>query len=268
MTEQRPSQQSYDPVYFKELLEVEDRHFWFRSRNRMVWIMAKQMFPDPAQRYRILEIGCGTGNVLRVLDQACPGGIVIGVDLFAQGLRYARHRTICPLIQGDIHHLPFNTQFDLIGLFDVLEHLPDDEGILQHLQSMLKPGGRLFLTVPAHPSLWSYFDIDSHHCRRYKPAELEARLLGAGFKVEYLTQYMASIFPAVWLGRRVAKLLGKHLAISRDSIHDLALRELRIRPVLNEVLAFLLEQETRAIARRIRLPIGTSLLAIGHKRPP
>lgn len=268
MTAQGPSHQSYDPAYFKELFKIEDRHFWFRARNGMVSILVQQMLPDPVQRYKVLEIGCGTGNVLRVLDQACPGGIVIGVDLFAQGLQYARQRTSCPLVQGDMHHLPFNTQFDLIGMFDVLEHLPDDQAILEHIQSMLRPGGRLFLTAPAHPSLWSYFDTASHHCRRYRPAELEARLLGAGFRVEYLSQYMASIFPAVWLGRRMARLLGQRLAAGADSTRDLALRELRIKPVVNGILAFLLNQETRAIARRMRLPIGTSVLAIGHKEPP
>jgi 2-polyprenyl-3-methyl-5-hydroxy-6-metoxy-1,4-benzoquinol methylase len=267
VTEQGSAHQSYDPAYFKDLFEIEDRHFWFRARNRMVSILAKQMLPDTAQRYKILEIGCGTGNVLRVLDQACPGGMVIGADLFAQGLQYAKQRTSCPLVQGDMHHLPFNAQFDLIGLFDVLEHLPDDETILKNLQSMLRPGGRLFLTVPAHPSLWSYFDTASHHCRRYKPTELKARLHCAGFRVEYLTQYMASLFPAVWLGRRVARLMGQRSTVSADSTHDLALRELRIRPVFNGVLAFLLDQETRAIARRMRLPIGTSVLAIAYKEP-
>ena len=98
MTEQVPSHQSYDPAYFKELFEVEDRHFWFRARNRMISVVVKQILSDPAESYKILEIGCGTGNVLRILDQACPAGMVIGADLFAQGLQYARQRTTCPLV--------------------------------------------------------------------------------------------------------------------------------------------------------------------------
>jgi SAM-dependent methyltransferase len=263
--QQDPLHQSYDPTYFAHLFEIEDRHFWFRARNRIVSILVKQILSSERQNTRILEIGCGTGNVLRVLEQACTNGTVIGVDLFAQGLRYAKQRTSCPLVQGDMRSLPFNTDFDLIGLFDVLEHLPDDERILQYTRSLLRPGGRLLLTVPAHPSLWSYFDTASHHRRRYRPIELETRLVCAGFQVEYATQYMACIFPVVWLGRRIAKLVRQYSAGYTDSPDDLALRELHITPVLNDVLAFLLALETHVIARGGRLPIGTSLIAVGRK---
>src|SRR5439155_5457643 len=145
-------------------------------------------------------------NVLRILQRACRNGSVIGMDLFAEGLRYARERTHCPLVQGDLRSHCFGAQFDLIGLFDVLEHVPDDTHVLRDLHTMLRPGGALLLTVPAHPCLWSYFDVAAHHCRRYEPAVLERRLIDTGYRVDYLTQYMVSIFPLVWLGRRPAAL--------------------------------------------------------------
>lgn len=257
--------QSYDPSYFPRLFAIEDRHFWFRARNRVIATLVGQVTAALRPGYRVLEVGCGTGSVLRVLERACTRGTLVGMDLFAEGLQYARQRTSCPLVQGDIQTSPFATTFELIGLFDVLEHLPDDMQVLGNLHALLAPGGTLLLTVPAHRSLWSYFDEASHHCRRYELAELESKLVGTGYQVEYLTQYMASIFPLVWLGRRLAAWLDRRPAGDAGRTHDLAARELRITPVFNEVVALLLAQEARIIARRHPLPIGTSLVAVARK---
>ena len=256
---------SFDPSYFEFLFDVEERHFWFRARNRIISMLAGQITSDLRPGYRILEVGCGTGNVLLALKRACPNGTVVGMDLFQESLQYTRRRTSCPLIQGDVDGLPFNAQFNLIGIFDVIEHLSDDMQVLRNLNGMLTSEGTLFLTVPAHPSLWSYFDMVAHHHRRYKTAELESKLLSSGYRVEYLTQYMMSIYPLVWLGRRLALLRRNVKSTNVDSMHALASQELRIIPVLNDLLGWLLERESRAIARRKRLPIGTSLLAIARK---
>ncbi len=259
------AQRSYDPAYFERLFAIEDRHFWFHTRNRVIATVVGQITAGLAPGYRVLEVGCGTGNVLRVLEQACPRGTVVGMDLFAEGLQYAHQRTNCPLVQGDMHTPPFGTQFDLIGLFDLLEHLPDDMQVLRGLHAMLAFGGVLLLTVPAHPALWSYFDEASHHCRRYELAELERKLIRTGYRIEYLTQYMASIYPLVWLGRRLTALIDRRPASGAGRTHDLASRELHITPLVNDLLAWVLAQEARLIASRRRLPIGTSLLVIARE---
>jgi SAM-dependent methyltransferase len=262
---------SYDPDFFAPLFEAEDRHFWFRARNEVIAALVGQITAGMAPGYRVLEVGCGDGNVLRVLERVCRGGAVIGMDLFAEGLRYARMRASCPLVQGDIHANPFGKHFELIGLFDVLEHLPDDMQVLGDIHSMLAPGGALLLTVPAHQSLWSYFDEASHHRRRYEQAGLHAKLESAGYEVEYITQYMMSIFPLVWLGRRLASLSkrreGRGTGAGRAKrTHQLAVDELRVRPGVNGALGWVLSQETRLIAGRKHLPVGTSLLAVARKK--
>lgn len=256
---------SYDPTYFKRLFAVEDRHFWFRARNRVILTLVRQITAGLPPGYRVLEVGCGTGNVLRVLEQACPDGVVVGMDLFAEGLQYARQRTSCFLLQGDIHAPPFGTRFDLIGLFDLLEHLPDDMKVLRNVHAILAPQGTLLLTVPAYPSLWSYFDKASHHCRRYALTELKSKLIHAGYRVEFITHYMASIFPLAWLGRRLATLTNQRRAGRAGRTRDLATRELRVMPLVNGLLALVLAQEARVIAGRHRLPVGTSLLAIARE---
>jgi SAM-dependent methyltransferase len=216
--------------------------------------------------FRVLEAGCGTGNVLRVLEQTCSRGMVIGMDLFYEGLNYARQRTSCHLVQGDIVWPPFDKNFDLICLFDVLEHLPDDMHVLLNIRRMLSEDGFLALTVPAHPSLWSYFDEASHHCRRYELGELKSKLVGAGYTVEYMTHYMATSYPLVWLGRKLRSQNRQQGACDIDSAKALASTELRVIPLVNSLLYWLSSVEVSLIARRWRLPMGTSLLAVARKK--
>jgi len=256
---------SYDPAYFARLADIERDHFWFRARNRVIGSLVRQVTQSLPTGFRVLEVGCGTGNVLRMLEQECRGGTVLGMDLFTQGLHFARRHTSCMLVQGDIHSPPFRLPFDVIGTFDVLEHLADDLRVLRYLRAMLAPGGALLVTVPAHQSLWSYFDEASHHCRRYETGELATKLAEAGYKVEYLSQFMTCIYPIVWLGRRLAPFIRRrHNSVSGSREDDLARSELRIIPFLNRLLLFVLQREADLVARRLRMPLGTSIVAIAR----
>lgn len=256
---------SYNPDYFKPLFLAEDRHFWFRTRNRMIAAIASQSIVGFSGDYRVLEIGCGTGNVTRVLDKVCDRGIVIGMDLHYEGLHYAKQRVVCPLVQGDFHWTPFRSQFELIGLFDVLEHIPDDVEVLRDLRTMLSDNGFLFLTVPAFPSLWSYFDEASHHVQRYKIKGLHEKLEDTGFKVVYISYFMTSIFPVLWFFRHIAQMTKSDLYPDKDFERGLALNELQIIPVINEMLTWVFRWEIWMIKRRIRLPFGTSIIALAQR---
>jgi SAM-dependent methyltransferase len=160
---------------------------------------------------------------------------------------------------------PFGVQFNLVGLFDVLEHLPNDQQVLDNLYSMLLPGGALLLTVPAFPSLWSYFDEASHHVERYQAGELQAKLEKAGFKVETISYYMMSIFPLVWMQRKLAPGRSTGRLQDEQEAHDRAEGDLKIVPVANQVLNEILGLEARWLSHGHRLPFGTSLLALGRK---
>ena len=253
----------YDPLFFDRLAEVEDRHFWFRARNRLILEIARRIGTELPPGGRVLEVGCGTGNVLRYLERACPQALVCGMDLWPEGLRHARRRTGCPLVQGDMRVHPFSARFDLIGMFDVLEHIPDDVRALGDAHALLAPGGRLLLTVPAHQTLWSYFDESAHHCRRYSAAELREKMVRAGYGIEMLTEFMASTLPLVWLTRRVAALrAGSNDAARKRKMSE---DEFCIVPGLNEILAGVLGIEARWASRGHALPFGSSLLAVARR---
>jgi SAM-dependent methyltransferase len=258
--------QSYDPDFFSELARIEDRHFWFRARNQVISALAEQITRPWVQGYRVLEVGCGTGNVLRALELACRGGIVVGMDLYAEGLTFARTRTSCPLVQGDLKQPGFGVQFDMIGAFDVVEHLPDDVRIFRSIHAMLKPRGVLLLTVPAHQSLWSYFDEVAHHCRRYEALELRRKLSECGYEIEYLSQFMASVYPLIWLIRRASFLRrGRPNSGPTERDRERVLQEVRIVPIVNGLLNFALMQEARLIKSRLVLPFGSSLIVAARR---
>lgn len=256
---------SFDPSYFDVLADIEDRHFWFRHRNRLIVGLLQQITADwPAGR-RLVEVGCGNGNVLRTLPAAVGQQRVFGMDLFRDGLLHARKRTPCDLVQADVHSPPFRKRFHLVGLFDVLEHLQDDRGILRDIHQMLVERGILILTVPAHMSLWSYFDEASHHCRRYSRRELNEKLTESGFSIDFMTEIMLPLFPLVWLGRRMSPLIYSYRRRPSD-VHALAKQELTVIPIVNQLLAGVLYLEACVTLRRLRLPAGTSVLAIARKR--
>jgi len=255
---------SYDPDYFEPLANAEDRHFWFKSRNQLIRIFLIRLQDRITKTDQILEAGCGTGNVLRSIMGVFPTGSVIGMDLYHQGLVYAKSRVSCPLLQGDMHNPPFGTQFALVGLFDVMEHLEDDNLVLRDLNRMISDEGYLLLTVPAFSSLWSYFDVAGHHVRRYQKTDLNRKLELAGFRVIHLSYFMGILFPVVWLRRKISK---KHLSINQNQgqIFQSTVDELRIIPVLNDILGWILSWENQLIKIGIPLPFGTSLIAVAQK---
>jgi SAM-dependent methyltransferase len=257
MTAATPTQ-SYDPIHFARLAAIEERHAWFRARRDLIGRLAAELTRDLPDGFRVLEVGCGTGLLLQELERVCPRGQVIGMDLYAEGLRFARQRTKCQLVLGDANNPPFGAEFDLVGLFDVLEHLPDDKGVLRRMRELLLPSGALLLTVPADPTLWSSFDEAACHARRYELPDLERKLTEAGFQVTYITHFMRALAPVLRTIRRGA-------VWSRGSRG--AERELRVVPVINDVLYWILKQEATIIGQRRQIRTGTSILAIA-RRPP
>ncbi|HXO40251.1 MAG TPA: methyltransferase domain-containing protein, partial [Thermoanaerobaculia bacterium] len=182
---QRPPP-GFDPRLFSRLAALEATHFWFGARRRAVAPLLAQLTAGLSPGYRVLEVGCGTGGTLGLLREVCRDGRVLGFDLELAGLAFACGRTAAGLLQADLTRPPFNQEFAVICLFDVLEHIPEEQLVLRNLFQLLAKGGSLLLTVPASPALWSYFDVAVHHQRRYRAADLADRLAAAGFEVEYL----------------------------------------------------------------------------------
>ena len=245
---------AFDPSAYKDLLEREGRHFWFLARKRIVREILQQIAPRLGDGFRAIEAGCCNGDLLGVLGEMSGHPFAVGIDLFHEGLLYARGRVSCPLIRGDVRDVSFRKPFDLVLLCDVLEHVDDDAAALENIHGFLKPAGTLLMTVPAHPSLWSAFDEAAGHRRRYTRGELEGILLRAGFSVDYLTHFMSPVLPLVWLKRRVAEPC---MPANRT--------DLAVIPFVNGFLERLLALEIPLILSRRRIPFGSSILAIASR---
>jgi SAM-dependent methyltransferase len=256
----RNSRDGYEPLFFDRLASIEDHHFWFRFRNRLLVSIAQEVTKSLAPGFHILEAGCGNGNVLRFLTGTLQRGVVVGIDLFDEGLRLARRRSTAHLVRGDVHAPPFRCRFDVIGAFDVIEHLQDDCQPLRDFHHLLAEHGVLLLTVPAHLSLWSHFDEAAGHCRRYSRKQLEVILAECGFRVDYITEFMMILYPVLWLARRLSGWRRKSGAATVDSLPDL-----RVFPVLNHLLLLLLYWELPLLRRQVRIPLGSSLLVIARR---
>ena len=254
----------YNPDHFQAFVEIEDRHFWFRARNRTLSAVIGRIVAAYARGYRVLEVGCGDGNTLRMLEETCAGAALVGMDLYAEGLQFARRRTRAPLVRGRMEQPPFTVRFHIVGMFDVLEHLDDDRAALVRLRELVEPGGALVVTVPAHQRLWSRFDEEAHHCRRYEPADLAARLRDAGFEVEYLTLFMMALYPLARVDRRMSDLVRAGRTRRGREPGSAVADEIRVRPGLNGLMTLALSPEVRLLAKRRRLPFGTSVLAVAR----
>src|ERR1700761_8800755 len=134
--------------YFSELAQLETKNFWFRARNKLLmWALGK--YASSAES--ILEIGCGTGFVLSGIAKEFPATKLYGSEIFADGLAFASQRAPnAKLMQMDARHIPFVEEFDVIGAFDVLEHIKEDQTVLQQISAALKPNGLFLGTVPQH----------------------------------------------------------------------------------------------------------------------
>jgi SAM-dependent methyltransferase len=245
----------FDPEAFDRLVTLEHDSFWFRSRNRLiVWAM-REYFPSAGQ---LLEIGCGTGFVLACLRDAFPELRIAGAELHASGLRHASVRLAgVNLFQLDARNIPFDAEFDVVGAFDVLEHIEQDEQVLEGMHGAVKPGGGIILTVPQHSWLWSASDEYAEHKRRYGRAELESKVTQAGFVIRRITSFVSLLLPLMAASRLAEQL--------RQSPYDPG-HEHRSAQRADKPLERVAELERSLITRGIDFPAGGSLLLIASRR--
>jgi SAM-dependent methyltransferase len=240
----------------RAILDHDERHWWYRGRLRIVIQEVERLgLPPQAQ---ILDAGCGSG---RVLGHLARFGEVAGVDISPLAVRAARERGHEEVLEANIERLPFPSgSFDLVTCLDVIEHTRDDVAVLRELRRVTRPGGRVLLTVPAYPALWSVHDEINHHHRRYLRRELRRVAQTAGLVLERDTHFNALLLPPAAVVRLAGRLrLRRRRATGRS--------DLSIGPqVINPVLELPLRLEAALLRRGVSLPLGLSVAAT-YARP-
>ena len=240
--------------YFAPLAKLEAGHFWFRARNALIiWALGKY----GASVTSFMEIGCGTGFVLQGIAQHFPTMRLAGSDIYPEGIAFAADRIAGgEFIQMDARQIPFVDEFDAVGAFDVIEHIDEDEAVLQQIYRALKPDGLLLLTVPQHRWLWSRVDDYACHVRRYVVRELHEKLAQTGYTIVRSTSFVTSLLPLMFISRHFQRDKGKGF-----DPHA----ELRINPLLNQILEWFLRLERWFIRRGVSFPVGGSRLVVAAK---
>lgn len=242
-----------DPNAYVQMAETESRHWWFVARRKILTSQIASLgLRDGA---RILEVGCGTGGNLLMLKTF---GSVSAMEMNPDAIDIAKSKVgasvdiregFCP------ERIPFaGEQFDLICMFDVLEHVEQDEDTLKTLAGYLAPGGRLLLTVPAYGWLWGVHDEFLHHKRRYSGDDLKSAVRRAGFKLERVSFFNTLLFPLAAMVR-IKERVSRSSSASGKAIPS---------PLVNAVLKRVFSLES-SLLQRIDLPFGVSLLAVARR---
>lgn len=245
----------FKPNYFSELAQLEGTNFWFRSRNQLILWALKEYCPNMAS---FLEVGCGTGFVLSAVSETFPSATLHGSEIFTAGLGVAATRLPhVKFIQIDARRIPFSEEFDVIGAFDVLEHVMEDEEVLRNICESLKANGILLLSIPQHQWLWSSADEYACHIRRYEADDLHRKIERSGFSILRSTSFVTFLLPAMIISRMFRK------GQSKQDIDPAA--EFKISSRINLFFYRVLCWELALLRKGVDFPAGGSRLVVARK---
>jgi SAM-dependent methyltransferase len=239
-------------VVYQQMAELDDRHWWYRARRKILAELIRRDVRPPANA-QILEIGCGTGHNLAMLGEF---GHVDGLELDDEARALSEKRLGRAVMSSPLPELAEvpDRYYDLIGAFDVIEHIDDDRAALASIATKLKPGGKFVMAVPAHQWMWSAHDVVNHHKRRYSRSALKALIEDSPLKLERIGYFNSLLFPLAVAERAASKLRGKENA-------DVKLPSAPLNAALEKVFA-----AERYLVGRLPLPPGLSLFAVASAR--
>jgi SAM-dependent methyltransferase len=240
-----------DRAVFDRMNELESQHWWFVARRQVIAALVDRHLGRRNQA-AILEAGCGSGGNLKMLGQF---GQVDAFEYDGPAREAAKVKSGLDIRFGALpQEVPFgDRRYDLIGLFDVLEHVEADTASLAALAARLETGGKILVTVPAFPALWSMHDERHHHFRRYTKASLAKVAAEAGLRVSYSSYFNFFLFPLAVVARGIKRLTG-------SDVPDDTLPKGWVNRSLTKIFA-----AERHLVGRVRLPIGLSLAAVLEK---
>jgi SAM-dependent methyltransferase len=237
-----------DRAIYDRMAEIDAEHWWFAARRRIVAALIERQVPlKPGAR--ILEVGAGTGSNLAMLQRF---GRVDAIEPDA-GARALASRRGGIEVSGGL--LPDRVEiadgrYDLIVLLDVLEHIDQDVASLRMLRRKLAPGGRMLLTVPAAPWMWSAHDAAHHHKRRYTATTFRRAFAESGFRVRHMSHFNSLLYPLIAAVRVAGRLTGREGG-------DDAMPSAPVNTLLEHVFA-----AERHWVTWGALPLGVSLLTV------
>ncbi len=246
------------PDLYQRFFEIEDRYWWSVGTRRTFRALIESHASGAG---RVLDVGCGTGAMLREL---VPGRqLNTGCDRSEAALAFCRRRGLRSLVQCEAISLPFaDAAFALVMALDVIEHLSDDRTCVRELARVCTPGGHVLIHVPAFQFLWSDKDDLNQHYRRYGARHLDELVQQAGLRVIHRRYLNTTLMPIALLRSLWQRWVARRSHAGDSPAHLDHLYE--IPRSLNSALTALLDAERR-IGMRWPAPFGMSLLCLARK---
>lgn len=242
-----------DRAFYDRYAQLQDRHWWFVGRRRIIAEQAQRVLGARAGAAQILDVGCGTGTMLAELSRL---GTVRGTEAEQAAVDHCQRRGFGEVALASGPPLPYpDASFDLVTILDVLEHLDDDAAMVAEIRRLLRPGAAMIATVPAYPALWGPQDEISHHRRRYTRTTLTNAIQAGDLRLRRLTAFNTILFPPI----AAIRLLRPRRRQPRS--------DFELTPgggPINTLLARLFAAEARWLAHR-NLPVGVSLMAVAER---
>jgi len=248
---------------FDLFASLQADHWWFRGRRALYTALLAHVLERDLRReptgLRVLDVGCGAGGWLRPLSRF---GTVSGIELDEPSIRFCRELDLHRTLVGRVDALPVPPgSHDLVCLWDVVEHTPDDAAVLAEARRALRTGGHLVISVPAYQFLYANNDRVAHHYRRYTRGQLVRRLRAGGFEVRkatYVNFVLAvAIIPTVLL-IKLSERLTKRPYKSWNNLSIPAPRP------INALLGAIFGGE-RHVLKHVDAPFGHSLFVVARK---
>jgi len=225
------------------------------SRRRVITDTVTSFLDDGKS---FLEVGSGPGDICKELHSR---GLRVTVsDIQIDNLAHVTNNNIGDVVQFDLYHPIYRDHFDAVGAFDVIEHLEDDLTAAKHLLEIVKPGGFVFVTVPAHKWLWNNRDRLENHKRRYSRLGLRKLFESVGAAVINVDYMFFTILPLL-LGRTILDLVRRRDSFTPKDHQN----SMNINPTINQLLLILTTMEL-SIFRRWSPPIGGTLILTARKK--
>lgn len=248
--------------YYIGYYEYERSHWWFLNRSKIIENIArKNVFRDTP--LRILNIGVATGASTQMLEKY---GTVVSVEYDKDCFEFVSGVLKGTVLNASITELPFEADaFDLVCAFDVIEHVEDHQLAVNEMYRVCKPGGHVYVTVPAYMSLWSKHDVINHHVRRYTRKNLTALFTELRGRKITSTYFNSLLFPPIYLFRVISTLIRPPRAAEQESSDFDVIQSKSIAgKLINAILGGIFSIEV-VLLKFLRFPAGVSILFLFRK---
>lgn len=245
---------NWNDTLLEKFEKVEAFHWWWEGRRELI----KFLMPEK-NSLRILEVGCGTGETLAYIKKIRAKAEVFGVDFDPSAVIFSKKRGMAQVLKADAARLPFkNKTFDVVLFLDVLEHIQEQEQVIQESRRVLKEGGRIIITSPALPFIWSDHDTNQGHKRRYYLPEMKQLAKKTNMRLEF------SGYFNFWFSLPIIliRVLSRFKPLSRLSSYDSGLNyDIAHRKKINNILQAIFVSEIKLL-KYVRYPLGISVAAV------